>query len=68
MTNSMIQKGLAAAEVIFNQMDVKPEIDDGTIRGYWKWRNDFYITGEGKDRLLLNKISFTYLFYKKTKI
>ena len=24
MTNSMIQKGLAAAEVIFNQMDLKP--------------------------------------------
>ena len=29
MTNSMIQKGLAAAEVIFNQMDIKPEIDNG---------------------------------------
>tara|TARA_B100000965_G_C19600354_1_gene762250 strand:+ start:2768 stop:4210 length:1443 start_codon:yes stop_codon:yes gene_type:complete len=31
------------------------EIDDSTIRGYWRWRNDFYVTGEGKDRLLLNK-------------
>ena len=27
MTNSMIQKGLAAAEVIFQQMDLKPEIN-----------------------------------------
>ena len=32
MTNSMIQKGLAAAEVIFNQMDLKPEIDEGTSK------------------------------------
>ena len=30
MTNSMIQKGLAAAEVIFNQMDLKPEINQGS--------------------------------------
>ena len=31
MTNSMIQKGLAAAEVIFKQMDLQPEINDGLI-------------------------------------
>ena len=30
MTNSMIQKGLAAAEVIFNQMDLRPEINQGS--------------------------------------
>ena len=49
MTNSMIQKGLAAAEVIFNQMDVKPEIDDGTkelseVRGDISFENvNFHI-------------------------
>ncbi len=31
MTNSMIQKGLAAAEVIFAQMDLRPEINQGSI-------------------------------------
>ena len=32
MTNAMIQKGLAASEVIFNQLDLKPEINDGALK------------------------------------
>ena len=31
------------------------EITDDVLTGYWDWRNAFYITGEGKDRILANK-------------
>ena len=31
------------------------EITDDVIAGYWDCRNAFYITGEGKDRILANK-------------
>ena len=31
------------------------EIKDDVLTGYWDWRNAFYITGEGTDRILANK-------------
>ena len=31
------------------------DITDNIVDGYWKWRNAFYITGEGKERILANK-------------
>ena len=31
------------------------EITDDVVAGYWDCRNAFYITGEGKDRILANK-------------
>lgn len=30
-------------------------ITDDIVNGYWDWRNAFYITGAGKDRILANK-------------
>ena len=27
------------------------EITDDVAAGYWDWRNAFYITGEGKNRI-----------------
>ena len=49
MTNSMIQKGLAAAEVIFNQMDLEPEINDGSIE-----------ISKIKGDISFNKVNFSY--------
>ena len=62
MTNSMIQKGLAAAEVIFNQMDVKPEIDDGTkelskVRGDISFENANFSYSDNEK--ILEDVSFT---------
>ena len=62
MTNSMIQKGLAAAEVIFNQMDVKPEIDDGTkelseVRGDISFENVNFSYSDNEK--ILDDVSFT---------
>ena len=53
MTNSMIQKGLAAAEVIFQQMDLKPEINRGTIelsdvKGSISFENVFFSYSENE--------------------
>jgi integrase len=31
------------------------DITDDILDGYWDWRNAFYITGEGKERILANK-------------
>ena len=31
------------------------DITDDILDGYWDWRNVFYITGEGKKRILANK-------------
>ena len=49
MTNSMIQKGLAAAEVIFKQMDLEPEINDGSIE-----------ISNIKGDISFNKVNFSY--------
>ena len=62
MTNSMIQKGLAAAEVIFQQMDLKPEINRGTIelsdvKGSISFENVFFSYSENEQ--VLDDISFT---------
>ena len=62
MTNSMIQKGLAAAEVIFNQMDVKPEIDDGTkelseVKGDISFKNVNFSYSDNEK--ILDDVSFT---------
>ena len=62
MTNSMIQKGLAAAEVIFQQMDLKPEINKGAIelsdvKGSISFENVFFSYSENEQ--VLDDISFT---------
>ena len=62
MTNSMIQKGLAAAEVIFQQMDLKPEINRGAIelsdvKGSISFENVFFSYSENEQ--VLDDISFT---------
>ena len=62
MTNSMIQKGLAAAEVIFNQMDVKPGIDNGTrelseVRGDISFENVNFSYSDNEK--ILDDVSFT---------
>lgn len=62
MTNSMIQKGLAAAEVIFNQMDLKPEIDEGTsemfdIEGDISFKNVNFSYSENEK--ILDDVSFS---------
>ena len=49
MTNSMIQKGLAAAEVIFKQMDLEPEINNGSIE-----------ISKIKGDISFNKVNFSY--------
>ena len=48
------------------------EITDDVLTGYWDWRNAFYLTGEGKDRILANKktcgfemLPFLFLLMKK---
>ena len=61
MTNSMIQKGLAAAEVIFQQMDLKPENNRGAIelsdvKGSISFENVFFSYSENEQ--VLNDISF----------
>jgi subfamily B ATP-binding cassette protein MsbA len=61
--SSTIQKGVAAAESIFNQLDEPPETDNGTvardrIRGHIRINDlSFYYPG-GKARIL-DKIAFT---------
>jgi subfamily B ATP-binding cassette protein MsbA len=62
MTNSMIQKGLAAAEVIFNQMDLEPEIDEGTreileIEGDISFKNVNFSYSENEK--VLDDVSFS---------
>ena len=62
MTNSMIQKGLAAAEVIFQQMDLKPENNRGAIelsdvKGSISFENVFFSYSENEQ--VLNDISFS---------
>jgi len=38
----------------FNNMKIG-DITDDKLDEYWDWRNAFYITGEGKERILANK-------------
>ena len=62
MTNSMIQKGLAAAEVIFQQMDLKPENNRGAIelsdvKGSISFENVFFSYSENEQ--VLDDISFS---------
>ena len=62
MTNAMIQKGLAASEVIFNQLDLKPEINDGIkeinkIKGDISFENVNFSYGENEK--ILDDVSFT---------
>ena len=38
----------------FNDMKIS-DITDDKLDSYWDWRNAFYITGEGKERILANK-------------
>ncbi len=62
MTNSMIQKGLAAAEVIFHQIDLKPEINKGSIEfsnsnGDISFKNVNFSYGDNEK--ILDDISFS---------
>ena len=41
-------------EGYFGDMKIA-NITDDIVNGYWDWRNAFYITGAGKDRILANK-------------
>ncbi len=61
--SSTIQKGLAGAESIFDQLDEQPERDDGVetrerVRGELQVHN-LSFTYPGTDKLILNDISFT---------
>ncbi len=61
--SSTIQKGLAGAESIFDQLDEQPERDDGVetrerVRGELQVRN-LSFTYPGTDKLILDDISFT---------
>ncbi len=61
--SSTIQKGVAGAESIFEQLDVEPEVDYGTVErdtvsGHLEVRN-LSFTYPGTDRQVLNDISFT---------
>ncbi|MGV8861528.1 MAG: lipid A export permease/ATP-binding protein MsbA [Pseudomonas sp.] len=61
--SSTIQKGVAGAESIFEQLDVEPEIDTGTferdrVSGHLEVRN-LSFTYPGTERQVLNDISFT---------
>ena len=38
----------------FNNMKIG-DITDNKLDEYWDWRNAFYITDEGKERILANK-------------
>ena len=62
MTNAMIQKGLAASEVIFNQLDLKPEINDGNreitkIKGDISFENVNFSYSENEK--ILDDVSFS---------
>ncbi|QLG90999.1 lipid A export permease/ATP-binding protein MsbA [Pseudomonas yamanorum] len=61
--SSTIQKGVAGAESIFEQLDEEPEIDRGTVErdaisGHLEIRN-LSFTYPGTERQVLNDISFT---------
>jgi subfamily B ATP-binding cassette protein MsbA len=61
--SSTIQKGVAGAESIFEQLDVEPEVDRGTVEkervsGRLEVRN-LSFTYPGADREVLKDISFT---------
>ncbi len=61
--SSTIQKGLAGAESIFEQLDEAPELDTGTVEkerveGHLEVRN-LSFTYPGTDREVLSDISFT---------
>jgi subfamily B ATP-binding cassette protein MsbA len=61
--SSTIQKGVAGAESIFEQLDVEPEVDNGTVErdrvnGYLEVRN-LSFTYPGTEREVLKNISFT---------
>ncbi len=61
--SSTIQKGVAGAESIFEQLDVEPETDLGTVErervtGHLEVRN-LSFTYPGTERQVLNNISFT---------
>ena len=61
--SSTIQKGVAGAESIFEQLDVEPEVDNGTVeRERISGRLDVHnlsFTYPGTDREVLKNISFT---------
>lgn len=61
--SSTVQKGVAGAESIFEQLDVAPELDTGTlererVRGLLEVRN-LNFTYPGTDRQVLSDINFT---------
>ncbi|MGY2167960.1 lipid A export permease/ATP-binding protein MsbA [Pseudomonas gingeri] len=61
--SSTIQKGVAGAESIFEQLDVEPEVDHGTVErdvvtGHLEVRG-LSFTYPGTDRLVLDDISFS---------
>lgn len=61
--SSTVQKGVAGAESIFEQLDVAPELDTGTVErervsGLLEVRN-LNFTYPGTDRQVLNGINFT---------
>ncbi|KNC05516.1 MULTISPECIES: lipid A export permease/ATP-binding protein MsbA [Pseudomonas] len=61
--SSTVQKGVAGAESIFEQLDVAPELDTGTVErervsGLLEVRN-LNFTYPGTDRQVLNDINFT---------
>ena len=62
MTNAMIQKGLAASEVIFNQLDLKPETNDG-IKEINKIKGDISFESVNfsysENEKILDDVSFT---------
>ena len=62
--NSQIQKGLAAAEDIFQQIDSEPEIDEGnfspdTVEGNINFNNVSFAYKNNPDKRVLNDISLT---------
>ena len=62
--NSQIQKGLAAAEDIFEQIDSEPEIDEGnfspdTVEGNINFNNVSFAYKNNPDKRVLNDISLT---------
>ncbi|MBZ9781015.1 lipid A export permease/ATP-binding protein MsbA [Pseudomonas sp. REP124] len=61
--SSTIQKGVAGAESIFEQLDVEPEVDNGTVErerisGHLEVRN-LSFSYPGTDREVLKNINFT---------
>ena len=54
MTNSMVQKGLAAAEIIFYQMDLDPEINNGNKE-----------IKDAKGNITFKNVNFSYSEYEK---